>query len=213
LKNLAKDKEFNPLEAKNWYSISSQDIADAGGNSILAYYGHSYSRALIELFPEIQFKKSEFRKFRAPDEYKNLASLRKFFDDFSHFQKFDPLDIGKWNFITTREIIAAGGRRVLTKHHSLHRALMLAYPELMSQKEKLAFRGDRTDPARRRKFFDDFAKTRQFNPLHTEKWYFITLQDILQAKGGFRVLKYYDMSHCKALIELYPELSFQKQTW
>jgi hypothetical protein len=33
----------------------------------------------------------------------------------------------------------------------------------------------------RRKFFDDFAITRQFNPLDAERWYSIYYNDIVKA--------------------------------
>jgi hypothetical protein len=40
------------------------------------------------------------------------------------------------------------------------------------------------DLASRRKFFDNFAVSKQFNPLEAEKWYTVTTtKDLLEAVG------------------------------
>jgi hypothetical protein len=77
-------------------------------------------------------------------------------------------------------------------------------------------------------FFDNFAKSRKFDPLDTEKWYLITRKEIWDAvsfglnfysltklihlvtKKGRGVLNYYNGSHISALIKLYPELGLNR---
>jgi len=59
-------------------------------------------------------------------------------------------------------------------------------------------------------FFDDFAKTKQFNHSDASEWYSTVRSDIIRAGGG-GVLNYYRGSHIKALVDLYPELGLQKE--
>jgi len=125
------------------------------------------------------------------------------------------LDSAKWYSTTHKEIICAkGGRAVLSYYNGSHTtALMEVYPELVLNKEKFfQSKGIMVwkTPDQRRKFFDDFAKSKQFNPLDAEKWYITTLRDITSA-GGRGVLKYYEGSHVKALIKLYPELMLKHE--
>jgi hypothetical protein len=79
------------------------------------------------------------------------------------------------------------------------------------------------------KFFDELAKSKNFDPLDAEKWYSLGRKDIkralclsnyctslfshfiLQAKTI--ILKYYDNSRVKALIKLYPELNLKKENF
>jgi hypothetical protein len=36
-----------------------------------------------------------------------------------------------------------------------------------------------SDEEKRRKFFDEFARSKKFNPLDADKWYFISKKEIL----------------------------------
>eukprot|EP00026_Physarum_polycephalum_P001003 Phypoly_transcript_01004.p1 GENE.Phypoly_transcript_01004~~Phypoly_transcript_01004.p1 ORF type:complete len:1224 (-),score=188.92 Phypoly_transcript_01004:75-3746(-) len=58
--DLAKEKNFDPNSAHNWYSVSlAQFLTTKGASSIIACYG-SFQKALISLFPNIQFEKKKF---------------------------------------------------------------------------------------------------------------------------------------------------------
>jgi hypothetical protein len=85
------------------------------------------------------------------------------------------------------------------------------------------------DPNARRKFFDDFAQDRGFDPLDVNAWYKITSNDVgvrkvstifnsfcfktsvlIVQQGGHPVLRYHRLSYSRALMELYPELQFDE---
>jgi len=57
-------------------------------------------------------------------------------------------------------------------------------------------------------FFDQFAISKDFNPLDSEKWYFISKKEVKSA-GGLGILEYYNGSHIRAITQLYPELMLQ----
>jgi len=63
------------------------------------------------------------------------------------------------------------------------------------------------DAAKRRKFMDDFAKSKNFDPLDVEKWYSVTMSEI-RNNGGSGVLWQHKNSLKIALKELYPGQDF-----
>jgi hypothetical protein len=61
-------------------------------------------------------------------------------------------------------------------------ALRTLYPELDLKPENFPSHLGQLfslDPERRRKFTDEFAKSKNFNPLDAEKWYTIKLKDFM----------------------------------
>jgi len=62
-------------------------------------------------------------------------------------------------------------------------------------------------PTRQRQFFDEFAKSKLFDPSDINKWHLVTRKDISNA-GGRGILKYHKDSLIAALRKLYPELNF-----
>ena len=77
---LAQSKQFNPLDAAKWFSITRSDVTIAvcsfssklqnitvnylsfqkGGRGLLHYYDHSHITALIKLYPELKLKAEQF---------------------------------------------------------------------------------------------------------------------------------------------------------
>jgi len=57
----AKQKKFDPLFAKNWYSVSLELFrATKRSGSVLAHYDGNLKKALFTLFPNIGLDKSQF---------------------------------------------------------------------------------------------------------------------------------------------------------
>jgi len=202
------------LDAAKWYSITRKDVTDAqGGKSILRrYHNNSHIKALIELYPEVMWEKEKFSHHA--DKWQDPKKRRDFFDAFSKSRQFNPLDSEKWYSISLREVKKAGGAGLLRYYKGSHiTALLDLYPELMLQrKEFLNFPDKWQNPKIRRKFLDDFASIRQFDPLDAEQWYSITHNEIKRA-GGSALLYYYNGSPFKALKELYPELMLKKSNF
>jgi len=176
-----------------------------GGRRVLNYHKGSYITALIKLYPELKLKKKFFShaRWRAPQ------LQRKFFDEFAKSNGFDPLDENQWYSVTSKQINRAGGGSAILKYYkgSHIAALIKLYPEVIFQKER--FFEVWKIPHERRKFFDEFATSKQFDPLDSGKWYSVTRRDILKA-GGRGVLPYYEDSHITALAEVYPELKLKR---
>lgn len=138
---------------------------------------------------------------------------RKFLNEFAKSKHFDPLDAKSWYSITIRQIIQAGGNEIL-KHNegSLINALIRNYPELSLNRKFFSSNERMKAPERQRKFFDEFAKFNNFDPLDAEKWSSVTRQHIIE-RGGYEVLKHYGGSHIKALTVNYPELNLKRSSF
>jgi len=209
---LANSRQFDPLDASKWYFITREEIVSAGGNDVLNYYEGSHITALRKLYPELILKKESF--LLSQEGWKAPAKQRKFFDNFANSKQFDPLDAEQWYTVSQKEILNAGGGSLLQYHKGSHiKALVELYPELNLRKESFLKSKERwIEPEQHRKFFDKFAQSKQFDPLDAEKWYSITRKEITSA-GGRGALSYYEDSHIKALVELYPELNLKKDNF
>jgi len=94
------------------------------------------------------------------------------------------------------------------------RALMDLYPELNFCRHRFqGVKGNWVEVKNRRKFFDDYAKEKCFNPLIALNWYSVKYSDLIRKKGSHRVLAYYGHSYTKALMILYPEVVFDRQSF
>jgi hypothetical protein len=90
------------------------------------------------------------------------------------------------------------------------------------------------NPKRWRKFFDEFAKSKNFDPLDAKMWYSISGNEIRKfvvsilnhylslpffklfltiVKGGNVMLSYVDGSYIDALIKVYPELKLRRENF
>jgi len=122
---------FDPLVARNWYPVTHWEIQKAGGLGLLYHFKDSHVKALISSYPELNLEESKF----SSEDWKDVASRRKFFDDFfAHCNKFDPLDAKKWYKVTNREVTKVGGGGLLDCYKGSHiKALISLYPELNLQ--------------------------------------------------------------------------------
>jgi len=169
-------------------------------------------KALTKLYPELKLKKDKF--YLCKDGWNLPQQRRKFFDDFAKSKQFDPLDAERWYSIEKKEIRKAGGNGIINYYkRSYITALVKLYPELKLKKDNFLLSNEGwKSKARQRKFFDDFAKSKQFDPLDAEKWYSITRKEI-SINGGRSMLKYYNGSHIEALTKLYPGLMLKKKNF
>jgi len=212
--NYASDLRFDVLDVQKWYNISSQDVKKhKDGAIIVGYYG-SFSQALVNLFPELQLDASKFQGARR-GTWQDPQNRRAFFDKFAHEKGFNPFHVNSWYNVSVQEVTGVkGGENILSSYYdgSLPQALMNLYPELEfnTQKFKLSSRETWADPPIQRKFFDELADLKGFDPLNIGKWYQISSQDVLKKKGGFNIMKHHNGSFENALTTLYPELQFDQ---
>jgi len=124
------------------------------------------------------------------------------------------LDAEKWYSVNESKIRKAGGGGLLWQYNGSHiKALIELYPEIiLKERDFLRSKWGWKETEKQRKFFDEFARSKNFNPLDSEKWYFVSQQEIHKA-GGSGLLNYYEGSHIKALMKLYPELILKKSNF
>jgi len=59
----AKERNFDPLVAENWYTETPESIVNSkGARSLLAYHGGSVTKALSTLFPHIGLNRNKFKR-------------------------------------------------------------------------------------------------------------------------------------------------------
>jgi len=213
--HFAQLKHFDCLDAEKWYLTKQKEVLKAGGQRVLSIYNGSHIQALIKLYPELNLKQERFRYF-AGNPWKSDLSRREFFDAFAKSKNFGPLDAAKWSSINKKQVENAGGTDVLKFYKgSLVTALTQLYHFHAGSLDKAS--SNIKDKrwrivARRRKFFDNLAISKKFDPLNAEKWYLISWKEIMSA-GGKGILNYYGGSYTKALAGLYPELHLRKENF
>jgi len=140
--NLAKSKNFTPLDPDKWYSVTRVDVITAGGGGLLKYHNQSHIKAIVNIYPELNL---QLRKFPSYKEIKwnNSGKRREFFEKIAKCKNFDPLETEKWYLITRKDVIHAGGITVVNYYKGSYiSALVNLFPELKLKKEKfLNYRG------------------------------------------------------------------------
>jgi len=176
---------------------------------LLVNYNGSHIKALMKLFPELRLKKEQFEMWKSP------AKRRNFFDGFARSKHFNPLDADKWYSVTKKEILRAGGNGLLAYYNGSHiKALVKLYPEVIWKKGNfLKSKKGWKSLTNQRSFFEGFARSQNFNPLDAERWYSVSRSDITRAGGSGLLMNYYNGSHVRALMKLYPEQSLKKENF
>jgi len=137
--DFAKSKNFNPQDLLNWYSVTIQDILQAGGADILSLHQGSLKRALSQQYSELNFKIEKFLKYR-DQKWKISADRRKFFDRLAKSRNFDSLVSYRWYSINYQDVVKEkGGSGVLSYHNGSHvQALIDLYPDLELQPQNFS---------------------------------------------------------------------------
>jgi len=73
--NFANSKKFDPLDGERWYTIGHEAVIKAGGKGVLNHSGGSHIKAIIDLYPEINWKKEKFFKYRAGSKSKRKIEI------------------------------------------------------------------------------------------------------------------------------------------
>eukprot|EP00026_Physarum_polycephalum_P002130 Phypoly_transcript_02134.p1 GENE.Phypoly_transcript_02134~~Phypoly_transcript_02134.p1 ORF type:complete len:738 (+),score=96.58 Phypoly_transcript_02134:691-2904(+) len=201
--NLAQDLGFDPLISENWYPFTIANINNKRARDILrSHYESSLPRAVMHLFPEVKCLKRKFAQ--VPRNYYPRLIL----DKFAKAQGFDPLVGSNWRFWDQEKFVAncKHAETVLLRYKSFHDALVDSYPDARLDFVPTRKRSSYWENSANRKlFFDEFAKSQNFDPLVRENWYSVTRETILQHDGGVTVLKYYQNLR-DALTQIYPHI-------
>eukprot|EP00026_Physarum_polycephalum_P003771 Phypoly_transcript_03785.p1 GENE.Phypoly_transcript_03785~~Phypoly_transcript_03785.p1 ORF type:complete len:728 (+),score=112.28 Phypoly_transcript_03785:126-2309(+) len=211
--NFAKDLGRDPLLPSSWYDVSVRQFASKGGAYVLQHYGGSLIKALMDIYPSIGIEERNFqivpRNFWQENENK-----RNFFEFFARKREFDPLDVDRWYLVSNQDIKdEKNGVSVLNTYGgSLSKALSSLFPSLKIDESK--FHNTRfkfwQEMENQKEFFINFAKLQRFDPLVPENWYNTNIYSVISVRGGTSILKMYNMSIAKALILLFPHISFEE---
>jgi len=215
----ASTRSFDPLIPANWYkeNMLGHLKHDKITLEILSIYGGSLVRALIHLFPEVQFDPARFSSAVKRNYWGNEANRRKFFVDFAAKNKFDPLVPENWYLYSQTHVVGTNkqANSMLSWYYngSLVLALQLLFPNIGIAENKFSFvpRNYWADEGNRRKLLIDFAYENQFDPLLPYNWYNLSRTLVISRKGMQSMLaNYYNGSIGKALLALFPFIGLDK---
>eukprot|EP00026_Physarum_polycephalum_P000846 Phypoly_transcript_00847.p1 GENE.Phypoly_transcript_00847~~Phypoly_transcript_00847.p1 ORF type:complete len:1309 (+),score=236.62 Phypoly_transcript_00847:226-3927(+) len=216
--NFARERGFDPLNPRNWYTQSGKDImtSSKASHAVMGHYNGSISRALSQVFPEIGL---EPHKMWAPPDWTEAETRRKFFEDFARENGFDPLNPENWYHQSRDKIMERKSSFSVLYYHkgSITQALLDLFPNIGLSSERLV--STSTDivawhqQKNRRKFFEDYAKKCRFDPLDPENWH-SHKSKLATTKGIQQVIAHHGNSISKALKELFPNIGLDtSQFW
>eukprot|EP00026_Physarum_polycephalum_P002930 Phypoly_transcript_02939.p1 GENE.Phypoly_transcript_02939~~Phypoly_transcript_02939.p1 ORF type:complete len:825 (+),score=95.05 Phypoly_transcript_02939:89-2563(+) len=207
----AKAKGFDPLVPENWYSESYESfLAFEGTKKAITEYGGSQQAALLDLFPNIGLERTKFS--RASRTYwEDMNNRRTFFDELAMKKGLDPLIPETWYQISLVNIskTVEGIRPILAQYNSSFvNALRDTYPDIGIDPEKFPRRQQNywSSAENRRKFFVEFAKQNNFDPLLPENWYSVPKQKLKGLKKIESIIRHHQRRIDNTLIELFPEI-------
>eukprot|EP00026_Physarum_polycephalum_P003691 Phypoly_transcript_03705.p1 GENE.Phypoly_transcript_03705~~Phypoly_transcript_03705.p1 ORF type:complete len:765 (+),score=83.89 Phypoly_transcript_03705:12-2306(+) len=146
---------------------------------------------------------------RASGYWSEEENVRNFFDSFALSEGKDPLVPDTWYGYKIVDF-PSGIASIVSIHGSYCNAVRHAYPEIHFieanfKRKKNKFWSEQKNV---REFFDKFAAQAQFDPLLAENWYNIFYSDIAAAKNGYSVLTRYNQVYSRAVMDAYPDLSW-----
>jgi len=131
LVDFAKENKFDPRQADNWYSVQPDQIKDVSG--ILSQYNGSFSTALVDLFPEINFDISKFAALPR-NFWQDAQNKRRVFEEYATKNGFDPLVPTNWYTIRADQLQMAGikgTRTIMTQYkQNIAEALADLFPHI-----------------------------------------------------------------------------------
>eukprot|EP00026_Physarum_polycephalum_P012597 Phypoly_transcript_12920.p1 GENE.Phypoly_transcript_12920~~Phypoly_transcript_12920.p1 ORF type:complete len:356 (+),score=59.55 Phypoly_transcript_12920:23-1069(+) len=140
--NFAKASGFDPRIPANWTTeYQGKILAIKGIRKILSFHSNSLSKALLDLFPDMQTDRTKylFKKTRNLDSPENR---RLFFEKYAKDNGFDPLDPENWYHQTKAKIMDTKGAWTVICYHnrSTSKALLDLFPEIGLESSKLRLR-------------------------------------------------------------------------
>lgn len=193
---------------EDWYKITCSDFQKNKGNRFLTYYQSSPSVAVMEYFPEYEWKEWLFEP--TPQNFwKNLENRRRYMEWLGEMLEFRiPED---WYRITCNDFLRNRGRGFLDYYQDSPSAAVIEYLPEYSGKEwlfDLVPRNFWENPDNRRRYMQWLGGQLGFQK--PEDWYKITYKDF-QKNKGIRFLVYYQSSPSAAVMEYFPEYNWQPE--
>jgi len=132
-----------------------------------------------------------------------------FFEDYAKENYFDPLNPEEWYYQPTAKILAKKGSQSVLHSYSnnIPNALYNIFPNIGLEKHH--FEKWKIINGQRR-FFEEYAERNSFDPYTPHHWYTQPRDKVLSTKGAHAILKHYEGSMAKALVNIFPEIGFEK---
>lgn len=196
-------KKLSIHEWKDWYSVTKEDILHhypSFLDKVLVHYAYSLEDALITIFKEFYWTKSEFKAIR--EKHRTMLDTLVFpfststIDEIYQFDFSSPMsrDVGK----------------ILQQYYNgqLINAVLSIYKhfDFKIWKFKHLPSSALTDARFHRFFFESIAQDLKLK--NWTDWYSVNIQDII-ARGGETLLHRYYYSPIAALSTLFPEYSWE----
>eukprot|EP00026_Physarum_polycephalum_P003956 Phypoly_transcript_03973.p1 GENE.Phypoly_transcript_03973~~Phypoly_transcript_03973.p1 ORF type:complete len:646 (+),score=59.16 Phypoly_transcript_03973:3-1940(+) len=207
----AREKNFDPYMAGNWYSQDLENVYHAkGASGVLSYHNQSVVKALLDLFPNIGLDKS---RFRVKPLWWEPARRRNLFENYAKANHFDANVPENWYFYSKAKIRSFPRARLVLSYYrgSIPRALVDLFPDIGLDIKK--FRPEfssRMSTSERRKIFEIYARQNKFDPLVPANWYTQPRKKILSFQGMTRAIFHHERSYSKALMDLFPNIGLVK---
>eukprot|EP00026_Physarum_polycephalum_P002429 Phypoly_transcript_02435.p1 GENE.Phypoly_transcript_02435~~Phypoly_transcript_02435.p1 ORF type:complete len:884 (+),score=75.70 Phypoly_transcript_02435:120-2771(+) len=138
-----------------------------------------------------------------------LRTMRQYMENFARGRNMDPLEPKTWYMSFRQFISSINGKAILRKFkHGYFQALYELFPEVRFDLN--LFRQSYYKVENRRSFFEKYAAANSFNPLKPENWYNQAKDKLMSIKGAARVISYHKNSVIQALIDLFPNITFDR---
>ena len=195
-----------------WYKVTREDIERRISKEfLLDNYEGNLSKALEEIYPEIEWKLWRFQEELPKNFWNHIKNQMEFFDWVAkelHLKKWTD-----WYKVKTSDIKRLGGGILMSTHYqdSLVDALKKIYPIHPWQRGKIEIEFESAseefwkDQANVRSFFEWLNIEFSMNVVNSEDWYQLSTDDVSK-KGGATLLQVYGGSVMKALQIAYPEV-------
>jgi hypothetical protein len=110
---------------EDWYNIAASDITDKNLNGFLSHHNNSLSKALKNLYPEVNWQPWKFK--HSPRGFWNDAgNVKKYLSSLSEQLHINSVD--EWYDVAHKHIILNKGKSLIAKEGGLFGALSKQYP-------------------------------------------------------------------------------------
>eukprot|EP00026_Physarum_polycephalum_P002627 Phypoly_transcript_02635.p1 GENE.Phypoly_transcript_02635~~Phypoly_transcript_02635.p1 ORF type:complete len:741 (+),score=93.71 Phypoly_transcript_02635:157-2379(+) len=203
LESYAKIQNLNPLKKGTWENLTHKHIKQTKYGDTILRKLKGYNNAITNLFPELSFTDTSLNK---------IENRRKFFEDYAKMIGFDPQKAAHWYEQPMSLIMSTKGASNVIYYHqkSLTQALLDLFPNINLDKTKLWGNKLWNNKLMRRKFFENYARTKGFDALIPENWYKQPRSQLVAVKGYYNVTSRHNNDYAQALRDLFPEMKLDK---
>eukprot|EP00026_Physarum_polycephalum_P001524 Phypoly_transcript_01526.p1 GENE.Phypoly_transcript_01526~~Phypoly_transcript_01526.p1 ORF type:complete len:780 (-),score=98.01 Phypoly_transcript_01526:986-3034(-) len=207
MEKFAKLWKMDPLVPDTWYRLQFRNIRKYKGGKAIMQKFKGYVNAVRSLFPDVTFDNQAFLL----SSWSDIRNRRKFFEDFAKNHRFDPLKPENWYKQTKEKLKTTKGAYGVLSYHklSISQALIDLFPNIGLEKSRFHAKNAWHEEKNRRGFFEEFAHSMGFDPLHADKWY-SQYSALTTIKGIYSVIQHHGYSISKSLLSLFPDVQFDK---